>query len=125
MNAAAACLVSIVCAAWSAVAEVKIKNSTCWNDDNRAVPEGRYICSIENSACNALRFTDEGQSIDDENILNHSCLNFRHARFLVVPLAAISLLLMGLYATQIWLAKGKEAEDDRAEARVRTLQVDN
>ena len=125
MSAALTCIVAIVCAAWSGAAEVKIKHSTCWNDDNRAVPNGQYTCTIENSACNALRFTDETGSGDAESKINHSCLGFRHARFLVIPLAVISLLLTGLYATQIWLAKNKGAGDDRAEARVRTLQEED
>lgn len=130
MSAALACIVAIVCAVWSAVAEVKIKRSTCWFEP--AVANHQYYCSIENAACNALRFTDEAWSDDDHargqedwRKLDHSCLNFRHARYLVIPLAAISLLLTGLYATQIWLAKGKETENERAATRVRRLQLEN
>jgi hypothetical protein len=122
--------VAIVCAAWSAVAEVKIKRSTCWFEP--AVANHQYYCSTENAACNALRFTDEAWSSDDhargqENWtkLDRSCLHFRHARYLVIPLAAVSLVLTGLYATRIWLIKAKETENERADTRVRTLQQDN
>jgi hypothetical protein len=112
------------------VAEVNIKHSTCWFEP--AEKDHQYYCSIENAACNALRFTDEVQNYEDiqrnrdnYTTLDHSCLNFRHARYLVVALAGVSLLLTALYSIQIWLARKKETEDERAERRIGTLQQDD
>ncbi|KAJ8112823.1 hypothetical protein OPT61_g4897 [Boeremia exigua] len=128
--AAFACIVAIVCTVWSAVSEVNIKHDTCWFEP--ASPGHQYWCSIENAACNTLRFTDDIQSIDDHKtaqdnyeILDKACLQFRHARYLTIPLAAISLVLTGLYAAQIWLNGNKASEDEEANARVRALQQDD
>lgn len=129
-SAATTCIIAIICSVWSAVAEVNIKKSTCWFEPS-AYAGHHYTCSIENAACNALRFADEtwppndsARGIANEAILNKACLQFRHARYMVIPLAAISLLLAGVYGGQVWLARGKTDEDDHAEARVRALQQD-
>lgn len=127
VSAGIAMIVATVCAAWSAVAEVKIKRSTCWFEPAEAGKH--YSCSIENSACNALRFVDELSAPNDPekswknyDTIDTACLNFRHARYLVIPLAGVSLLLVGLYGASFWLEKGKAGEDERADARVRSLQ---
>ncbi|KAJ4398097.1 hypothetical protein N0V91_010445 [Didymella pomorum] len=129
-SAVFAFVLTLVCVLWSAVAEVNFKKSTC-SFEPRAVAGHHYTCSIENAACNALRFTDEAFPHDDfarghanQAILNKACLQFRHARYMVIPLAAISLLLAGVYGAHVWLSRGREGEDDHAEARVRTLQQD-
>lgn len=113
----------VVCVAWSAVAEVSIKKNTCWFNDG-ATPNATYTCSIENAACNALRFTDDpwadGQDLETE--LNTACLEFRHARMLVIPLVVFSLVLTLLYAAQVWIAKKGETLGERADTWVRSLQ---
>ena len=121
---------AFVCVVWSAVAEVNIKESTC-SFEPRAVAGHHYTCSIENAACNTLRFTDESFPRDDfargdanQVILNKACLQFRHARYMVIPLAAIALLLAGVYGAQVWLARGKADETEHAEARVQALRAD-
>ncbi|KAF3047193.1 hypothetical protein E8E12_011601 [Didymella heteroderae] len=128
-SAVLACVVAIVCASWSAVAEVTIKKTTCSFEP--AYAGNHYSCSIENAACNALRFSDEASPPnnyprDDENfaILDKACLQFRHARYMVIPLAVVSLLLVGLYGAHIWLARGKQDENEQAEDRVRALNAD-
>ncbi|KAF3031588.1 hypothetical protein E8E11_001492 [Didymella keratinophila] len=129
-SAVFAFVVALVCVVWSAVAEVNIKKTTC-SFEPKAFEGHHYTCSIENAACNTLRFTDEAWPPNDfargdENqvILNKACLQFRYARYMVIPLAAISLLLAGVYGAHVWLARGKKGEDDNAEARVRALQQD-
>ena len=128
-GAALACIVATTCAVWSAVAEVEIKESTCWFEP--AIADHQYSCSIENAACNAMRFTDEVNSWQkphsaEQNyeVLDKACLQFRHARFMVIPLAVFSLLLAGLYAALVWLGPRKSAENG-ADARVRALQQDD
>lgn len=115
---------------WSAVAEVNIKKDTCWFEPARA--GHHYSCSIENAACNALRFSDEASPPNDfprgdENfaILDKACLQFRHARYMVIPLAVVSLLLAGLYGAHVWLSRDQKGDDAYAEARVRTLRQDD
>ncbi|KAJ4993176.1 hypothetical protein SVAN01_01151 [Stagonosporopsis vannaccii] len=118
-GASIACITITACAVWSAVAEVKIKHNTCWFEP--AIANHQYWCSIENAACNTHRFSDETKSSADYRVLDEACLQFRHARFLVIPLAAISLVLAGLYAANVWFIKDKETENERADARVRLL----
>lgn len=104
---------------WSAVAEVNIKKDTCWFEPAQA--GHHYFCSIENAACNTLRFSDE---FGDENfaIADKACLQFRHARYMVIPLAVVSLLLAGLYGAHVWLSRDQKGEDEHSEARVRALR---
>ncbi|KAJ4370055.1 hypothetical protein N0V86_008790 [Didymella sp. IMI 355093] len=108
--------------------KVNIKKDTCWFEP-RAREGHHYTCSIENSACNALRFSDEAHSptnypTAEENyaILDKACLQFRHARYMVIPLAVLSFLLVGLYGAHVWLARGERDGDEHAEARVRALE---
>jgi hypothetical protein len=120
--------VAIVCSVWSAAAEVNIKKDTCWFEP-RALPWKHYTCSIENSACNTMRFTDEAHPPngipspkETYGIMDKACLQFRHARYMVIPLAVLSFLLVGLYGAHVWLARGERDGDEHAEARVRALE---
>lgn len=129
-GAVLASIVAIVCAVWSAVSEVNIKKDTCWFEPAQA--SHHYYCSIENAACNALRFSDAASPPNDfakgdENfaILDKACLQFRHARYMVIPLAVVSLLLAGLYGAHVWLSRDQKSEDACAESRVRTLRQDD
>jgi hypothetical protein len=123
--------VALVCIVWSALAEVNIKKSTC-SFEPSAYAGHHYTCSIENAACNTLRFTDEAWSSPDVArgdtniaILNKACMQFRHARYMVIPLAVISLLLAGLYGSHVWFARGKADESEHAEDRVQALRADD
>jgi hypothetical protein len=46
-----------------------------------------------------------------ERILDRGCLGSRHARFLVYPIAVVSVLLAGLYAVKAW-NKQVRADDE-------------
>lgn len=104
-------IVAIVCAIWSAVAEVQIKKSTCAFDRYTRAGD-HYTCSIENAACNTLRFADHSPDSQVRyEVLDRSCLQFRHARYMVIPIAAVSLILTGLYAVKAWNNKVKEDDE--------------
>ncbi|KAF3009736.1 hypothetical protein E8E13_009254 [Curvularia kusanoi] len=106
-------IVAIVCAIWSAIAEVQIKKSTCAFDRYTRAGD-HYTCSIENAACNTLRFAHHPpNSQGPYEVLNRSCLQFRHARYMVIPIAAVSLILAALYAVKAWNTKVRE--DDESE----------
>ena len=49
-------------------------------------------------------------SRDREPFLSKGCLGSRHARFLVYPIAGVSVLLAGLYAVKVW-NKGVKANE--------------
>ena len=54
---------------------------------------------------------DSINSRDREPFLSKGCLGLRHARFLVYPIAGVSVLLAGLYAVKVW-NKGVKADDE-------------
>lgn len=98
ISAAVACIVTVVCVAWAAVAEVNIKRSTCWFD-NGAIPNKQYTCSSENAACNFLRFTDLSSYVYDK--MDTACLEFRYSRYMLIPPAMVSLVLNALYTARV------------------------
>jgi hypothetical protein len=59
-----------------------------------------------------MRFMETGMDAwVREPFLEKGCLGSRHARFLVYPIAGVSVLLAGLYAVKVW-NKGVKADDE-------------
>lgn len=70
-----------------------------------------------------MRFTNEVMMMrGDYRVLDRACLQFRHARYMVTPLAVLLLLLVALYAARIWVLKYKETENERANTRAKVLR---
>ncbi|KAG9200247.1 hypothetical protein G6514_007460 [Epicoccum nigrum] len=108
--AALSSIVAIASAIWSAASEAHIRKTTCSFDGAR--PAQHFTCSVENAACTAIRRFEFSMGWREwERILDRGCLGSRHARFLVYPIAVVSVLLAGLYAVKAW-NKQVRADDE-------------
>jgi hypothetical protein len=102
--------VAITSAIWTAVSEFQLRKTSCELDYTTAGKH--FTCSVENAACTAMRFMETGMDAwVREPFLEKGCLGSRHARFLVYPIAGVSVLLAGLYAVKVW-NKGVKADDE-------------
>ena len=103
-------VVATASAIWSAVSEFQLRKTTCETDNTHAGKH--FTCSVENAACTAMRYMRGSMSGEArEPFLEKGCLGSRHARFLVYPIAGVSVLLAGLYAIKVW-NKGVKADDE-------------
>ncbi|KAH7397449.1 hypothetical protein BKA66DRAFT_566556 [Pyrenochaeta sp. MPI-SDFR-AT-0127] len=113
-------LTTFISTIWVFVHRVDLMNSTCnWRDGQQ--PNNLFVCSRELVACNV------GQLLVPHDYRwqprEEACRETHTSRMIMIPLAAISLVLAATHGVQIYLEK--KAESERAEVRVGRLQQED